>query len=153
MGLDEQMVRGVQVAGKLHDVGKITIPAEILSKPGRLSQTEFELIKGHAEAGFEILKAIDFPWPVADITLQHHERLDGTGYPGGLTGDEILPGARILAVADVVEAMISHRPYRAALPLEAAMAELEDGAGRRYDAAACDAAIRLFHEQGFALSE
>jgi PAS domain S-box-containing protein len=153
MGLGEESLRGVQVAGMLHDVGKITIPAEILSKPGRLSQMEFELIKVHPQAGFDVLEAIDFPWPVAEITLQHHERLDGSGYPAGLTRESILQEARILAVADVVEAMISHRPYRAALPLDAAMAELEDGAGSRYDVVACEAAIWLFREQGFAFSE
>jgi PAS domain S-box-containing protein len=153
LGLDEKMAQGVHVAGQLHDVGKITIPAEILSKPGRLSATEFELIKGHSQAGFEVLEAIDFPWPVARITLQHHERLDGSGYPTGLKGDEILREARILAVADVVEAMISHRPYRAALPLEAAMVEIEDGAGSRYDAAACTAALRLFRQQEFTFAQ
>jgi len=153
MGLDEESVRGVQVAGMLHDLGKITIPAEILSRPGRLSATEFELVKGHSQAGFDVLEPIAFPWPVAEITLQHHERLDGSGYPAGLAGDSILPEARILAVADVVEAMISHRPYRAALPLDAAMAELEDGAGSRYDVVACKAAIRLFREQWFTFAE
>jgi HD-GYP domain-containing protein (c-di-GMP phosphodiesterase class II) len=137
----------------LHDIGKITVPAEILSKPGRLSPIEFELIKAHSRAGFEVLEAIDFPWPVAEITLQHHERLDGSGYPAGLSGDEILPEARIVAVADVVEAMISYRPYRAALSLDAAMAELADGAGSRYDAGACEAATRLFREEGFALTQ
>jgi PAS domain S-box-containing protein len=153
MGLDEESVRGVQVAGMLHDVGKIVIPAEILAKPGRLSAFEFELIKEHPQAGFDVLKAIDFPWPLAEITLQHHERLDGSGYPAGLKGEAVLPEARIIAVADVVEAMISHRPYRPALPLDAAMAELEDGAGSRYDAAACEAAVSLFREQDFTLTE
>ena len=137
----------------LHDVGKIVVPAELLAKPGRLSATEFALIKGHAQAGYEILESIEFDFPVADIVVQHHERLDGSGYPAGLSGEQILPEARILAVADVVEAMISHRPYRAALPLDAAVAELEAGAGSRYDAAACAAVTRLFQEQGFAFSE
>jgi len=153
LGLDEESVRGVRIAGMLHDVGKIIIPAEILSKPGRLAATEFDLIKAHPQAAYEILESIEFDFPIADIVVQHHERLDGSGYPGGLTEQSILPEARILAVADVVEAMISHRPYRAALPLEAAMAELEDGAGSRYDAAACEAAIRLFREQGFTFTE
>ena len=153
LGFGAEIVRHVQIAGRLHDIGKITIPAEILSKPGRLSETEFSLIKGHPQAAYDILESIEFDFPLADIIVQHHERLDGSGYPNGLAGDAILPEARILAVADVVEAMISHRPYRAALPLEAAMAEIEDGAGVRYDAAACKAATRLFHEQGFAFSE
>jgi PAS domain S-box-containing protein/putative nucleotidyltransferase with HDIG domain len=153
MGLDEEKVRGVQIAGMLHDVGKITIPAEILSKPGRLSAIELELVKSHPQAAHDILESIEFDLPIADVAMQHHERLDGSGYPSGLMGEAILPEARILAVADVVEAMISHRPYRAALPLEAAMEEIEDGAGSRYDAAACDAATRLFREQGFAFAE
>jgi PAS domain S-box-containing protein/putative nucleotidyltransferase with HDIG domain len=149
MGLDEERVRGVQIAGMLHDIGKIIIPAEILSKPGRLSQMEFELIKEHPQVGFDILETIDFPLPVAEIALQHHERLDGSGYPRGLRGEELLPEARILAVADVIEAMSSHRPYRAALGVEAALAEIKSGSGRLYDAVACEAAIRLFREKGF----
>jgi len=153
LGLDEESVRGVRIAGLLHDVGKITIPAEILSKPGPLSAMEFALIKAHSQAGSEILASIDFGFPIADIVRQHHERLDGCGYPAGLKGDQILPEARILAVADVVEAMISHRPYRAALTLDAAMAELGDNAGSRYDVAACEAAVWLFREQGFSFSE
>jgi PAS domain S-box-containing protein len=153
LGFGGEIVRHVQIAGRLHDIGKITIPAEILSKPGRLSEMEFSLIKGHPQAAYDILESIEFDFPLADIVVQHHERLDGSGYPNGLAGDAILPEARILAVADVVEAMISHRPYRAALPLEAAMAEIEDGAGVRYDAAACEAATRLFHEHGFTFSE
>ena len=150
--LDEVTVRGVETAGKLHDVGKIVIPAEILSKPGHLSEPEFELIKAHAQAAYEILSSIEFDFPVGDIVVQHHERLDGSGYPAGLRGEAILPEARILAVADVVEAMISDRPYRAALPLDAAMDELENGAGRLYDAAICDAAIAVCHGSGFALN-
>ena len=151
-GLDEEKVRGVETAGKLHDVGKIVIPSEILAKPGRLSTLEFELIKSHAQAAYEILSSIQFDFPVGDIVVQHHERLDGSGYPAGLIGDAILPEARILAVADVVEAMISDRPYRAALPLHTVMEELESGAGRRYDAATCAAAIAVCHEQGLALT-
>ena len=153
MGFDDEHVLGARVAGTLHDIGKITIPAEILSRPGKLSAMEYELIKGHAQAGFEVLESIDFPWPVAEIALQHHERLDGSGYPRGLRGEEILPEARILAVADVVEAMASHRPYRAALPLEAALAEIEEGAGSRYDSAVSEACQRLFREEGFTLDQ
>ena len=152
MRLDARGVRGVEVAGKLHDVGKIIVPAEILTKPGRLSATEFELIKGHAEAGSEILRAIDFPWPVADLTLQHHERLDGSGYPAGLSGDEILPGARILAVADVVEAMSSHRPYRPALGIEPALEEIRQNAGVKYDSDAAAACAQVFAD-GFEFAD
>jgi PAS domain S-box-containing protein len=153
LGLDEVTVKHVQVAGMLHDVGKIVVPAEILSKPGRLTATEFELIKGHPQAARSILESIEFDFPAADIILQHHERLDGSGYPAGRAGDEILLEARILAVADVAEAMISHRPYRAALPLHAAISELEDGAGTHYDAAACAAVVQLLGGDGFTFSE
>jgi putative nucleotidyltransferase with HDIG domain len=152
MGLGEDRAEGVRVAGMLHDVGKINIPAEILSRPGRLSTMEFELIKGHAQAGFEILEAIHFPWLVAEMTLQHHERQDGSGYPAGLMGDEILPEARILAVADVVEAMASHRPYRPALGVAAALEEVHSGAGARYDAEAVAACERVL-ERGFVFTE
>jgi PAS domain S-box-containing protein/putative nucleotidyltransferase with HDIG domain len=152
MGLEEARVDGVRVAGMLHDVGKITIPAEILSKPGRLTAMEFQLIKGHAQSGFDILESIHFPWLVAQMTVQHHERQDGSGYPAGLSGDEILLEARILAVADVVEAMASHRPYRAALGVEAALAEVRSGARTRFEAAAVEACDRVFAE-GFAFSE
>ena len=137
LSLGAETISRLEIAGMLHDVGKTVVPAELLAKPGRLSATEFELIKGHAQAAYDILESIEFDFPVADIIVQHHERLDGSGYPSGLSGQQILPEARILAVADVVEAMISHRPYRAALPLDAAVAELEAGAGSRYDAAAC----------------
>jgi PAS domain S-box-containing protein len=153
MGMKGEQLNALRLAGTIHDIGKIAVPAEILSKPGRLSEMEFELIKAHPTTGFEILADVDFGSPVAEMVLQHHERLDGSGYPSGLQGEEILPEARILAVADVAEAMVSHRPYRAALPLEEAMAELDDGAGSRYDAAACEAAIRLFREQGFTFSQ
>ena len=152
MGLGEACAEGLRVGGILHDVGKITIPAEILSRPGLLSTMEYELIKGHAQAGYEILAAIDFPWPVAEMALQHHEREDGSGYPAGLAGEGILPEARILAVADVVEAMASHRPYRPALGLEAALAEVRAGAGTRFEAAAVAACEQVLAE-GFVFSE
>jgi putative nucleotidyltransferase with HDIG domain len=129
MDRDEATVEGLRLAGLVHDVGKLTVPAEILNKPSLLTPIEFELIKGHAAAAHEILKPIDFEYPVADIVAQHHERQDGSGYPAGLKDDEILPEARILAVADVGEAMASHRPYRAALGIEAALAEVRSGAG------------------------
>lgn len=149
MGLDEERVQAVRVAGMVHDVGKIDIPAEILAKPGKLTEVEFELIRQHPLAGCDVLAGIDFPWPVAEITLQHHERLDGSGYPQGLAGDETLPEARVVAVADVVEAMASHRPYRPALGVEAALKEIAANSGRLYDPAACAACLALFREDGF----
>jgi putative nucleotidyltransferase with HDIG domain/PAS domain S-box-containing protein len=152
MGRDEATIDGLRLAGLVHDVGKLTIPAEILNKPSLLSPIEFELIKGHSAAAYEILKSIEFDYPIADIVVQHHERLDGSGYPAGLKGDEILPEARILAIADVVEAMASHRPYRAALGVEAALAEVRAGAGTRYEAAAVAACERVF-ERGFVFDD
>jgi HD-GYP domain-containing protein (c-di-GMP phosphodiesterase class II) len=137
------------VIGTVHDIGKIAIPAEILSKPGKISVIEFEIIKTHAQHGYEILKEIDFPWPVAQSILQHHERLDGSGYPQGLKGDEILLEARILAVADTVEAMSSHRPYRAGLGIDAALKEIEAQSGKFYDPQAAAACLRLFREKNY----
>jgi PAS domain S-box-containing protein/putative nucleotidyltransferase with HDIG domain len=150
--LDEYTKTGINVAGQLHDIGKMIVPAEILAKPGRLSFAEFSLVKGHAKAGADMLSEIDFPWPVAEIVAQHHERLDGSGYPKGLKEGEILTEALIVAVADVVEAMSAHRPYRPSLGVDAALAEIERGSGTQYDAAAVDACLKLFREQGFAFS-
>ncbi len=133
MGLAEDLRKGLRLAGYVHDIGKISVPAEILSKPSKLTAMEFELIKGHSQSGYDVLKAVDFPWPVAEVILQHHERLDGSGYPRGLKGEEIILEARIMAVADVVEAMSSHRPYRPGLGLESALAEIEANAGKLYD--------------------
>ncbi|MDK2958378.1 MAG: hypothetical protein PWP47_422 [Synergistaceae bacterium] len=133
LGLDGERLEGLRIAGLVHDVGKVEIPSEILSKPGRLSPLEFELIKTHAGSSYDILREIDFPWPVAEIARQHHEKLDGSGYPRGLKGDEILLEARILTVADVVEAMASHRPYRSSLGLAAAREEIEKNSGILYD--------------------
>ena len=130
LGLDEDGLRCVRIAGLLHDVGKIGVPAEILSKPSRLSEMEFALIKGHPLAAYDILREIEFSCPIADVVLQHHERLDGSGYPQGLSGGEIRLEAQILAVADVVEAMVSHRPYRPALEEAAAIAEIQEGSGK-----------------------
>jgi PAS domain S-box-containing protein/putative nucleotidyltransferase with HDIG domain len=149
MGMDAEAVDGVRLAGLIHDIGKIAVPAEILSKPGRLSAVEFNLIKQHARAGYEIIEAVEFSQPVADMVLQHHERLDGSGYPQGLTGEQILPQARILAVADVAEAMSSHRPYRPALGMDAALEELKQGAGVRYDAGVVATCVQLVEEEGF----
>lgn len=140
-------VEGIRIAAVLHDIGKISIPAEILNKPGRLSDAEFEIIKAHPGAGYEILKDIEFPWPVADMVRQHHERLDGGGYPQGLRGEQIIRGARILTVADVFESMSSHRPYRPSLGPGPAIAELKAGRGTRYDAEIVDACIALFGDQ------
>jgi putative nucleotidyltransferase with HDIG domain len=142
MGLSEDDVAAIQMAGFLHDVGKLAVPAEVLGKPGKLSDVEFALIKVHPQAGYDILKGIDFPWPIAEIALQHHERMDGSGYPQGLIGAEILPLAMIISIADVIEAMASHRPYRAALGLDAALAEIS-GHPELYDADAVAACLRL----------
>ena len=149
MGLPEDEIKGIYLAAIVHDIGKIRIPIDILSKPGPLTQLEYELIQTHAQTGHDIIKNVDFPWPVAQMILQHHERLDGSGYPAGLKGNEILQGAKILAVADVVQAMSRHRPYRAAFGERAALAEIERGRGRLYDSASVDACLKLFREKGF----
>jgi response regulator RpfG family c-di-GMP phosphodiesterase len=141
----------LRIAGTVHDIGKLGIPAEILSKPGPLSAIERDLIREHPQTAYEILADVPFPGPVAKIVLQHHERLDGSGYPRGLKGDQVLREALILAVADVVEAMASHRPYRAARGLDAALGEIEQNAGRLYDSEAVEACIRLFRDKGYAL--
>lgn len=151
LGLDERRIEGLRVAGFLHDIGKITIPAEILSRPGKLSAIEFQLVQEHAQASYDVLKSVEFPWPVAQIALQHHERIDGSGYPHGLKDDAILLEAKILAVADVVEAMASHRPYRPGLGIEAALSEIEAGRGSVYDAQVADACLRLFRERGYVI--
>ncbi len=149
LGLDGRETEGLRIAGFLHDIGKISIPAEILSKPSMLSIHEYALVKEHAQAGFDILKNVDFPWPVAQVALQHHERIDGSGYPNGLKGDAIMLGARIIAVADVIEAMATHRPYRPALGIDKALAEIERGRGSAYDSAVADACLKLFREKAF----
>ena len=153
LGWESGRLDTLRTAALLHDIGKIIVPTEILSKPGRLSEIEMELVRQHAAAGAGAVTDIDFEDAIAEMIRQHHERLDGSGYPQGLRGDEILPEARILAVADVVEAMVSHRPYRAALPLETALDEIESGAGSRFDAAVCEAALRLLREKRFSFSE
>ena len=153
MGLDEYAARGLELAATVHDIGKINVPAEILAKPGKLSRVELELVKGHAEAGYQILKDVEFPWPIAEMIRQHHERLDGSGYPRGLEAEQILPEAKILAVADVVEAMSSHRPYRPGKGVDAALEEITRGRGTFFDAAAVDACVKLFHERGYKIPE
>jgi len=142
----------VRTASIIHDIGKVSIPSEILSKPTKLSELEFNLIKIHSQSGYDILKDIDFPWPLANAVLQHHERMDGTGYPQHLQGEAILLEARIIAVADVVEAMASHRPYRAALGIDFALEEISRNKGILYDANVVEACLRLFKEKNFVLS-
>ncbi len=149
MGLSKERIEGIRMAGLIHDIGKISIPAEILSKPGRLSQIEYSLIRTHPQLGHDVVKAVEFPWPVAVIMLQHHERMDGSGYPQGLSGEEISLEARILAVADVVEAMASHRPYRPAHTVDEALDEISQNRGVLYDPEVVDACLKLSMEKGF----
>jgi len=151
MGLPEEQIEGMRMSGLIHDLGKINVPAEILSKPGRLTDLQWGMIKPHSQAGYDILITIEFPWPVAEIVLQHHERLDGSGYPAGLLGEEILLEARILGVADVVEAMASHRPYRSARGIDKALEEISQNRGVLYDPEVVDACLKLFTEKGFKL--
>jgi PAS domain S-box-containing protein len=149
MGLPLDTIEGIRMAGSIHDIGKISIPAEILSKPAKLTEIEFSLIKVHVQNGYEMLKDVESSWPLAEIVYQHHERMNGSGYPRSLKGDEIILEARIMAVADVVEAMASHRPYRAALGIEAALKEIENNNGILYDNAVVDACLKLFREKGY----
>ncbi|MBW2039217.1 MAG: PAS domain S-box protein [Deltaproteobacteria bacterium] len=151
IGLSGEQVEGIRMAAIIHDIGKIYIPAEILSKPGRLTEIEFKIIKTHPQIGYDILKTIEFSWPIAQMVHQHHERMDGSGYPQGLSGEEITIEARILAVADVVEAMASHRPYRPAHGIDSALEEISQNRGVLYDPEVVDACLRLFIEKGFKL--
>ena len=148
MGLPEERIEGIRMAGLIHDIGKINIPAEILAKPGLLSEIQYNMVKIHPQVGYDVLKEIKFPWPVAEIVLQHHERMDGSGYPHRSSGEEIILEARILAVADVVEAMSSHRPYRAAHGLEMALDEISSNKSTLFDPDVVDICLKLF-EQGF----
>lgn len=148
MGLPRFQATGIRVTGYLHDIGKLSVPSEILVKPAKLSHYEFEIVKTHSECGYKILSDLRFPWPVADIVHQHHERLDGSGYPQGLRGDEIMLEARILTVADVVEAMSSHRPYRASLGVAAAVEEITAKKGTAFDADVVDACLVVLDKQG-----
>jgi putative two-component system response regulator len=143
MGLSSDLIKGLRIAGLLHDIGKISVPAEILSKPGKITKDERNIIKNHCQVGYDILKGIEFQWPIAEIVLQHHERMDGSGYPLGIQGEEILLEARILAVADVIEAMSSHRPYRAALGLDEALEEIRKNRGVLFDPVVVDACLDL----------
>ncbi len=148
LGLSEDTIEGLRTGGLVHDIGKIHVPAEFLSRPGKLSIEVHKVIRMHPQMGWEIMRDIEFPWPVADMIRQHHERLDGTGYPQGLKGDEILLESRILAVADVFEAISSHRPYRPALGMDIATAELRDHSGTRYDPAVVQACLDVVAEKG-----
>ncbi|MHB8438513.1 MAG: HD domain-containing phosphohydrolase [Acidimicrobiales bacterium] len=152
MGINSDAIEGIKVAASIHDIGKLTVPAEILSKPGRLTDAEFALVKQHSQAGYDIVAGIDFPWPVPETILQHPERLDGSGYPHGLKGDQISVGARILAVADTTEAMQAHRPYRPALGIDAAINVLLSGRESLFDPEAVDACVRAIRDDGFTFS-
>jgi len=152
MSLAVDQVEGIRMAGIIHDLGKIQVPAEILSKPGKLTELEYQLIKTHPEVGYELLKDIDFPWPIAQIIRQHHERMDGSGYPQGLKGDEIMLEARILCVADIIEAMSSHRPYRPALGIEKALKQIRKDKGTLLDPDVVDACLKVF-KKGYQLPE
>lgn len=147
--LSENAIQGIYLASLIHDVGKIVVPTDVLNKPGQLSELEFQLIKTHVQAGYEIVKNVDFPWPIGEIVLQHHERLDGSGYPRGLRSEAMLVEAKIMAVADVVDAMMSRRPYRAALGLDAALEEIANGSGKLYHPSAVASCISLFRQKGF----
>ena len=151
MNLSCDQIDSMRMAGIIHDLGKISVPAEILSKPKKLTDMEFSLIKTHAQSGYDILKDIDFPWPVARMILEHHERMDGSGYPNAATGETLLIESRILTVADVVEAMASHRPYRPSLGLGAALDEMSRNRGILYDPEVVDACLRLFNEKQYKL--
>jgi putative two-component system response regulator len=152
MGLAQEKMDGLRMAGSIHDIGKLSIPAEILARPAKLSKLEFSLMKEHSCSGYEMLKEVEFPWPLAQIIHQHHERMDGSGYPQNLKGDEILMEARILAVSDVVESMASERPHRPALGIETALEEIEKNKGVLYDASVTDACLRLFRGKGYQLA-
>jgi putative nucleotidyltransferase with HDIG domain len=151
MGLSEEQIEGLRMAGLIHDLGKVGVPAEILSKPGQLSELEWGMIKAHPQVGYDILKTTDFPWPVAQIVLQHHERMDGSGYPQGLSVEDIMLEVGVLAVADVVEAMASHRPYRPAHGIDRALEEISQNRGVLYHPRAVDACLKLFVEKDFKL--
>ena len=153
MGIPEETVNAVYMAGMIHDIGKISVPAEILAKPTRLTDIEFDMIKTHPQVGYDILKNVEFPWPIADIVLQHHERLNGSGYPKGLKGDEILLESRIIAVADVVEAMSTHRPYRPALGIDVALDEIRKNRGTLFDPHMVDACFELFEKGEFTFDD
>jgi HD-GYP domain-containing protein (c-di-GMP phosphodiesterase class II) len=148
MSLPENQIEAIRIAGSLHDIGKIAVPSEILTKPGRLGRLEMEMVKTHSQNAYDILKTIEFPYPIAQIILQHHERMDGSGYPQGLSGKDILLEARIIGVADVIEAMSAHRPYRPALGIEIATEEIIKNRGTLYDPQVVDACLSIYHAEG-----
>ena len=152
MGLPQEKIDGIRMAGSIHDIGKLSIPTEILVKPTKLSEIEFSLIKEHARNGYEILKDVESSWPLAEMVYQHHERMDGSGYPRRLKGNDILMEARILAVADVVEAMASHRPYRPAIGINAALDEITRNRGVLYDPEVVDACLKIFNEKSYQMA-
>jgi len=152
MGLPQERIEGIRMAGIIHDIGKLSIPSEILTKPTKLTNLDYSLIKEHPRSGYEMLRHVESPWPLAQIVYQHHERIDGSGYPNKLKGDEIILEARIIAVADVVEAMASHRPYRASLGIETAIQEIEKNRGILYDETVVDVCLKLFREKGYQLT-
>jgi HD-GYP domain-containing protein (c-di-GMP phosphodiesterase class II) len=147
--LPKDKIDGIRLAGSIHDIGKLSVPAEILSKPTKLTDIEFSLVKEHSRVGYEMLKDVESSWPLAQIVYQHHERMNGSGYPRNMKGNAILIEARIMAVADVVESMASHRPYRPALGIDAALEEIEKNRGTLYDAVAADACLKLFREKNY----
>jgi putative nucleotidyltransferase with HDIG domain len=148
LGLDAALIRGIRLATLIHDIGKINIPLEILSRPGKLNPIEFALIKSHPTAGYDVIGDIDFPWPIRKVILEHHEKWDGSGYPNGLKGEDILLEARIVCVADVIEAMASHRPYRAGLGIDAAVAEVRSKSGIFFDPKVVDACMKVIDRKG-----
>ena len=153
MNLSSDQIESIRMAATIHDLGKISVPAEILSKPTKLTEVEFSLIKTHVQNGYDILKDIEFPWPIARMVLEHHERIDGSGYPNGLKADHLLLESRILSVADVVEAMASHRPYRPGLGVDNALNEIAKNRGVHYDLEVVDACLRLFHEKNYRIPD
>lgn len=153
MGLDEDRIAAIRLSALVHDIGKIYVPADFLNKPGKLTDIEYSILWTHPQVGHDILQSVDFVWPISDIVWQHHEKMDGSGYPRGLSGENILLEARILSVSDVIEAMASHRPYRASLGIELALEEIEAKRGTHFDPIVVDTCLKLFREEGFQLFE
>jgi putative two-component system response regulator len=149
MGLPDNTIEGIRMAGLIHDIGKIYVPSEILNKHGKLDEVEFMMIKKHPQVGYDILKSIDFPWPIAEIVYQHHEKMNGSGYPRGLKDGEILLEAKIICVADVIEAMTIDRPYKGGVGIEGALEEVDMNKGVLYDPAVVDSCLKLFREKGY----
>ena len=153
MNIKSDQNNGIRIAGLIHDIGKISVSADLLNKPRRLTEPEFELVKIHAQSGFEVLKNMAFPWPVAMMVLEHHERINGSGYPNGMTGDHLLVESRILAVADVVDGISHHRPYRPALGINVALYDIKGNRGVLYDSEVVDVCLRLFNEKNYKIKE